>query len=62
MYEDNSLTINGKGLKSLKKPKNNLDAGNSGTLIVCYQVFYLCKISLLQSQAIYLYSLGLCRE
>ena len=32
-YEDNSLTINGKGLKSLKKPKNNLDAGNSGTLI-----------------------------
>ncbi len=32
-HEDNSLTIHGKGLKSLKKPKNNLDAGNSGTLI-----------------------------
>ena len=30
---DNNLIINGKGLKSLTKPKKNLDAGNSGTLI-----------------------------
>ena len=33
MHEDNSLTINAKGLKSLKKPKKDLEAGNSGTLI-----------------------------
>ncbi len=33
VHDDNSLTINGNGLKSLQKPKNNLDAGNSGTLI-----------------------------
>ena len=33
IHEDNSLTINAKGLKSLKKPKKDLEAGNSGTLI-----------------------------
>ena len=33
IHENNSLTINAKGLKSLKKPKKDLEAGNSGTLI-----------------------------